>query len=160
MKTISKLWFETKISYEKTMDDGLTKKAIETYVVDALSFTEAEAQLMKEMSARISGAFEVENIKKASFKEVFFTEIDTDDRFYKAKLQFITRDEKTDKEKRTNHYFLVQAPSLEQAVKNVKEGMSGTMSDYEIASISDTTIIDVFLHNEILEATAKPEYEE
>ena len=139
-------WFETKIRYEKTMDDGLQKKVTEQYVVYALSFTEAESSITDEMSSYISGEFEVTDIKKALYKEVFFSEADSDDKWYKAKLQFITIDEKTDKEKRSNVYYLVQASSLQVAVKHIEEVMGTTAIDYAIAALQETMVLDVFEH--------------
>ncbi len=144
MRTRTATWFETKIQYEKTMDDGLQKKVKEQYVVDALSFTEAEKRITEEMSSYISGAFDVADIKKATYKEIFFSDEATADRWYKAKVQFITIDEKTEKEKRSNVYYLVQASTLQGALKNVDEVMGGTMIDYAIAAISETTVMDVF----------------
>ncbi len=139
-------WFETKIRYEKTMDDGLQKKVTEQYTVDALSFTEAESCITEEMSSYISGEYEISDIKKAAYKEVFFSEDDHDDRWYKAKLQFITIDEKTQKEKRSNVFYLVQAASLPGAVKHIEEVMGATAIDYVIASLAETLIMDVFEH--------------
>ena len=144
MRTRTTTWFETKIQYEKTMEDGLQKKVKEQYVVDALSFTEAEKRITEEMSSYISGAFDVADIKKATYKEIFFSDEATADRWYKAKVQFITIDEKTEKEKRSNVYYLVQASTLQGALKNVDEVMGGTMIDYAIAAISETTVMDVF----------------
>ena len=139
-------WFETKIRYEKTMEDGMQKKVTEQYTLDAFSFTEAEASITEEMSSYISGEFEVADIKKATYKEVFFSDAESDDRWYKAKLQFITIDEKTQKEKRSNVYYLVQAGTLHTAVKYIEEVMGTTMIDYVIASIAETMILDVFEH--------------
>lgn len=144
MRTRTTTWFETKIQYEKTMEDGLQKKVKEQYVVDALSFTEAEKRITEEMSSYISGTFDVADIKKASYKEIFFSDEGTADRWYKAKVQFITIDEKTEKEKRTNVYYLVQASTIHNAVKNIDEVMGSTMIDYAIAAVSETTIMDVF----------------
>ena len=145
-------WFETKIRYEKTMDDGLQKKVTEQYTVDALSFTEAESSITEEMSSYISGEYEVSDIKKAAYKEVFFSENDSDDRWYKAKLQFITIDEKTQKEKRSNVYYLVQAATLPGAVGHIEEVMGTTAIDYVIASVAETLIMDVFEHKNIQKA--------
>ncbi|MBO4851278.1 MAG: DUF4494 domain-containing protein [Prevotella sp.] len=142
-------WFETKIRYEKTMEDGLPKKVTEQYTVDALSFTEAESQITDEMLSYINGEYEVADIKKAAYKEVFFSEADSDDRWYKAKLQFITIDEKSQKEKRSNVYYLVQASSLPVAVKHIEEVMGATAIDYVIASIAETLIMDVFEHKAV-----------
>jgi len=110
------------------------------------------------MSSYISGAFDVADIKKASYKEVFFSDEETADRWYKAKLQFITIDEKTEKEKRSNVNYLVQAGSLNGAVKNIDEVMGGTMIDYVIASVSETTLMDVFEYKK-KEVEQKPEFE-
>ena len=144
MRSRTATWFECKISYEKVMEDGLQKKVTEQYVVDALSFSEAEKRIIEEMSAYISGEFEVTDVKKAQYKEVFFSDTDLEDRYYKAKLMFITIDEKTDKEKRSAVVYLVQAATLDGAVKNINEVMDGTMIDYEKSNIAETKIIDVF----------------
>ncbi len=154
------MWFECRIKYEKTMDDGLQKKVSETYVVDALSFTEAEQRIMEEMSSYISGEFEVADIKKAVYKEIFFSDADMADRWYKTKLQFITIDEKTEKEKRSAVNYLVQAGTLNGAVKNIDEVMSGTMIDYVIASISESTLMDVFEYGKDKKEDEKPEFEQ
>ena len=126
------------------MEDGLQKKVNENYTVDALSFTEAEKRIMEEMSSYISGEFSVKDIKIAPYKEIFFSDDPSADRWYKAKLQFITIDEKTEKEKRSNVYYLVEGCSLESARRNIDEVMDGTMIDYSIASVSETPIMDVF----------------
>ena len=162
MRTRTAEWFETKIKYEKTMEDGQQKKVTEAYVVDALSFTEAERRITEEMSSYISGEFDVTDLKKASYKEIFFSDAETADRWYKTKLQFITIDEKTEKEKRSNVYYLVQAATLPEAVSNINEVMSGTMIDYVIASIAETQLMDVFEYQMIKkeERDDRPEYEE
>ena len=144
MRSKTATWFECKIRYEKVMEDGLQKKVTEQYVVDALSFSEAEQRIIEEMSAYISGEFEVTDVKKAQYKEVFFDDAEMSDRYYKAKLAFITIDEKTEKEKRSNVTYLVQAATLDGAVKNINEVMDGTMIDYEKSNIAETKVMDVF----------------
>ena len=141
------------------MEDGMPKRVKELYVVDALSFTEAEKRISEEMSSYISGAFEVVDIRKATYKEIFFSEDASADRWYKAKLQFITIDEKTEKEKRSNVFYLVHAANFQQAASNINEVMGGTMIDYVIASIAETAIMDVFEANAPVK-DSKPEYEE
>ena len=160
MKSRTAIWFECKIRYEKVMEDGLQKPVTENYVVDALSFSEAEERIIEEMSSYISGEFDVKDIKKAAYKEIFFSESDTADKWYKARLQFITLDEKTDKEKRSTVTYLVQAGSFNAAVKNIDEVMGGTMIDYIIASVAETTIMDVFEYTQIQKKDDKPEFEE
>lgn len=144
MKSRTAEWFECKIRYEKTTEDGLQKKVTEAYTVDALSFTEAEQRILEEMSSYISGEFEVADIKKAPYKEIFFSDDASADRWYKSRLQFITIDEKTEKERRSSVNYLVQASTLNEAVQNITEVMAGTMSDYVISSVAETTLMDVF----------------
>ncbi len=146
MKSKTSTWFECKISYDKVMDDGIEKKVTQIYVVDALSFTEAESSIIEEMSSYVSGAFEVKDIKKATYREVFFSDDASSDRYYKCRLQFITIDEKTEKEKRSAVTYLVHASSLFSAVKSIEEIMSGSIQDYVISSVSETLIMDVFEH--------------
>jgi hypothetical protein len=116
----------------------------EQYTVDALSFSEAEQRITEKMSAYISGEFEITDVRKAPYKEVFFSDNELEDRWYKAKLAFITIDERTEKQKRSAVTYLVQAGTLDGAVKNINEVMNGTMIDYEKSNISETKTIDVF----------------
>ena len=146
MRSKTSTWFETKIRFDKTIETGETKKATECYVVDALSFTEAESTIINKMKDYVSGDMEVKAIKRAPYGEVFFSDIDSDDKFYKAKLQFITLDDKTEKEKKSNVYYLVQASSIEKARKSIDEIMGKSMVDYSIASITETPVMDVFEH--------------
>ena len=157
MRSRTAVWFECKIRYEKVMEDGLQKKVNENYVVDALSFSEAEKRITEEMSSYISGEFEVADIKKAAYKEIFFTDDNIADKWYKAKLQFITIDEKTEKEKRSTVNYLVQAGSMNGAMKHIDEVMGGTMIDYVVSSVAETTLMDVFEYGK---TNDKPEYEQ
>ena len=160
MRSRTATWFECKIRYEKIMEDGMQKKVTEAYVVDALSFSEAEECIIEEMSSYISGEFNVTDIKKAPYGEIFFSDQEMADRWYKAKLQFITLDEKTEKEKRSNVNYLVQAGSFNGAVKNLEEVMGGTMIDYSIVSVNETTLMDVFEHlAKANKQDDKPEFE-
>ena len=146
MRSKTSLWFETKVKYDKTMEDGQPKKVSESYVVEAMSFGEAEEKITEEMSAYISGEFDVKAITPTTYGEIFFSENTNDDRWYKTKLQFITIDEKTEKEKRSNAYYLVQANSLQNAVKNIEEVLNTGMQDWKIASVAETMILDVYEH--------------
>ena len=143
MRSRTANWFICKIRYEKVMEDGLQKKVTEQYVVDALSFTEAEARIIEEMSSFISGEFEVVEIDRCVFKEIFFSDSE-DSYWYKSKVQFITIDEKTEKEKKSNVYYLVEGTSLANARSNINDVFSGTMIDYKIAGINETSIENVF----------------
>ncbi len=147
MRSRTSDWFETKIRYAKTQEDGTQKNVTEQYVVDALSFTEAEGSILEEMKVYISGDYKITDIKPAAYHEIFFSDMEKDDKWYKTKLQFITIDEKTEKEKRSTVTYLVQAATLPAAVKNIGEVMGGTMIDYEITSVAETQIMDVFEHD-------------
>ena len=118
-------------------------------MVDALTFTEAEAIITEEMSSYISGDFEVKDIKKATYKEILFSDKATDDKWYKVKVQAISINEKTEKETRVNRYSLVQAQTLMLAVKYVEDDMRGSLADETIVSIAETKVMDVFEHREI-----------
>ena len=135
-------WFECKVSYEKLMENGMQKKVTEPYLVDALSFTEAEARIIEEVKHTVSGEFMVTDIKRAKIAELFFNE--AGDRYYKFKVFFITLDEKSGAEKKTAVQMLAQASDLKEAITILETGMKGTMSDYVIGSITETAIMDVF----------------
>ena len=139
-------WFKTKVKYQKTMEDGSEKVVSEAYVVDALSFTEAESAIIDEMSVYVSGELRVSGIAKSNFDEIFFSDKEDDDSFYICKLQFITIDDKSNKEKRSNVTYLVQAKSMHRAISNIDEVMGKTMIDYEIIGLSKTNVYDVFEH--------------
>ena len=109
MRTKTSEWFECKVQYDKVTEDGTNKKVTELYVVEAISFTEAESRIVEEMSQYISGEYEVKDNKKAKYKEIWLSDDVSADRYYKAKLQFITLDEKSGKEKRSNFVSLVEA---------------------------------------------------
>lgn len=139
-------WFECSIRYEKTMENGMLKKVTEKYLVDSLSFTEAEARIIEEMTPFISGEFTVADIKRANYSELFPCDEEAADSWFKCKLVFITLDEKSGAEKKTTTQVLVQAADLRDAVKKLDEGMKGTMADYQISSLSETAIIDVYFY--------------
>jgi len=141
-------WFECKVKYEKTQDDGSVKKVCEPYLVDAVNFTEAERRITQEMQPLISGEFEVSDIKRVRYAELFETALESADRWFKAKLQFITLDEKTGKERKSSQLLLVQAADLAGALERLQEGMKESMLDYTIASIAETQLMDVFHYQE------------
>lgn len=135
-------WFECKVRYDKTQDNGMEKTVTEPYLVDALSFTEAEERIVKEMEPFISGDFSVSDIRRKKFVETVFS--NSGDRYYNARLAFITLDEKSGSGKRTNVNMLVQASDLRDALETVEATMKGSVADYEIVGITETAIIDVY----------------
>lgn len=141
-------WFECKIRFEKTLENGTAKKVTEPYLVDALSFTEAEARIIEEVAPFISGEYTVQDIKRANYTELFFAKDSKADRWFKAKLTFVTLDEKSGGEKKTSSNVLVQAADLRDAVKKLDEGMKGSMADYVISAMQETAIMDVYPYSE------------
>ena len=127
-------WFLCKIRYEKVMENGMQKKVTEPYLVDALSFTEAEARIIEEVTPFISGEFTVSDISRAHYS----------DKWFAGRLAFITLDEKSSKEKRTYTNVLIQAADIHDAMKKLDEGMKGTMADYSSILLKETAIVDVY----------------
>ena len=146
MRTLSGKFFIVGVRYQKTLEDGTEAMTTEQYVVNALSWTECEESTLDNMSVYASGDLDITAMKKAQFSELFLSDVDDEDKYYECVMNFITIDEKTQKEKRTKVRYLVQGKSLENARKNVDEAMDKTMIDYDITSIKETSIMDVFLH--------------
>ena len=138
-------WFECKVKYDKLAENGQQKTVTEPYLVDALSFTEAEARIIEEITPFISGDFKVTAVKRTNTAEIFWDE--EADRWYRVKVNFVTIDEKTAVEKKTANYIMVQAADFKKAFDNFMAGMKGTMSDFEVASITETATMDVYQAN-------------
>ena len=143
MKQISGIWFEVKVRYEQTQEDGLEKMVTETYVYKAADFGEAYDKAIKNMSTFISGDFGITAMKIAQYGEVVMQDDTTEEKYYRVKVIFITLDEKTQKEKRTACYYLVNADSVEKARKYTDTAFSDTLIDYVIEAVQEAKIIDV-----------------
>lgn len=137
-------WFSVRVTFDKVEESGKQVKAKEVYLVDALSFTEAEARIIEEMAPYIIGEFTVRDIKRASYSELFYADAPLADRWYKCRLGFVTIDEKAGKEKITYTNVLVQACEFRDAVKRIDKGMKGSMADYVIVLMQETAIMDVY----------------
>lgn len=135
-------WIEVKVRYEKLTEKGVTVKVTEPFLVDALSCTEAEARIVEEVSPYVSGELNVLSVNKTKISEVFWNA--DGDKFYKVKVNYITLDEKTGAEKRSSSFILVQASTFADAFSNFNKGMHYSMLDYEIESIAETKIVDVY----------------
>lgn len=136
------MWFECRARYDKMQENGTVKKVNEPYLVDALSFSEAEDRFVENLTPYMSGDFFVSAIKRTKIAEIFFD--DTADKYWMVKVNFITIDEFSGKEKKSPSYILVQANDDASAKERFNEGMKGTLADYAIESISETKIMDVF----------------
>lgn len=140
-------FFICTVAYNKTMEDGNEKRVKESFVVDAFTFTEAESRIIEEMQPYMSREFEIMDISKAPFSEIFLTDNAAADRYYKVKVKFLSIDEKTCKEKISTVVYLVQADSTQSAQTNTDKVLGKSMMDYTLASIIETKILDIFLHS-------------
>lgn len=136
------LWFECRVRFDKMMENGSVKRVTEPYLVDALSFTEAEARIIQEIRPFISGDFTIPAIKKTNIAEIFPD--DTADKWWLVKYNLITIDEKSAKERKTAVCVMVQADSQQGATDAFNKGMKGTMADFEIEKVAETKIMDVY----------------
>ena len=138
-------WFESKVRYEKTQEDGMPKSVTETYVVDGIDFGDAFKNISEYSIKNIAGEFEIVAMKKAQYAEIaLYNSIGNV--FYRVKINMITIDEKTDKQKKTPMFLLVRADNINEARKAVDdEYMKDTMIDYEISSVVETKIVE--FHN-------------
>lgn len=141
-------FYEVGVRYDKTQENGTSKKVTEKYAVDAVSFGEAETSIVKEMRTYISGEYKLTSNSLANYHEVVTTEADNADKYYKVRAAFITFDDKTQREKRSNTNFLVQASSLRNAVDNFDTFMGSSMIDYSIVSVQETKLMDIFFHED------------
>lgn len=139
---MSVTWYECKVKYRKTHETGEQKVTTETYLLDAVSYTEAEARISEEMQSLTSEEYMITNIRVANICEVHPWE--KGDRWFKSKVALIAYDEESGKERKTNQYLLVQANDVKEAYDQTIEAMKGTMGDYNIPAISESPIMDVF----------------
>ena len=137
-------WFEAKVKYIKINEDGREKKVNEAYLLDAMSYTEAESRITHEMESVIKGDYYISSLKKSNITELVPSEDENDDRWYKAKVNIIDADEVSGKGKSTAQYYLVAAADTDRALENLKKNLSTFVVPYEITNISDTKFIDVF----------------
>lgn len=142
---MSATWYECKVKYRKLDEaSGVVKLKTEPFLVDAISYTEAEARITEEMSAYLADSDEIKitNIKVANYAEIH--PFENSDRWFKSKVSLIAYDEESGKERKTNLYLLVQANDVKEAFENTLEAMKDTMGDFTIPAITESPIMDVF----------------
>ncbi len=139
---MSATWYECKVKYRKTDESGVQKMTTEPYLVDAISYTEAESRINEEMSAYVSEEFKITNIKVANYAEIH--PFENSDRWFKSKVSLIAYDEESGKERKSNMYLLIQANDVKEAFDNTNEAMNNTMGDYTIPAVAESPIMDVF----------------
>ncbi|WP_299153440.1 DUF4494 domain-containing protein [uncultured Christiangramia sp.] len=139
---MSVVWYECKVKYRKTHETGESKVTTETYLLDAVSYTEAEARITEEMKTYTSEEFMITNIKVANLSEVH--PFENSDRWFKSKVSLISYDDESGKERKSNLYMLIQANDVKQAYENTEQALQETMGDYSIPAITESPILDVF----------------
>ena len=137
-------WFEARISYMKVGEDRREKKVSESYLLDAMSYTEAEARVIKEMESIVPGDYYIKSLKKSNITELVSSEDENDDRWYKAKVNIIDADAVSGQEKCSSQYYLVAASNFNRALDNLEKSLATFVVPYEIGSITDTDFMDVF----------------
>lgn len=135
-------WHEARVKYIKNAEDGTLKKVTETYLVDALSIPEANKRVTDEVAPYVVSDFEVTGVKQVKIAELF--EDNNSMKWFKAKVNMITLDEDSGEEKRTPVSIIVEAPTFKESLANLETGMKGTLSDWEVADIVTTKIVDIF----------------
>jgi len=138
-------WFTIKVKYTKQLEDGRLKRVTEPYLVDAISFTDAEARIYEEVGTNIKGEFLITGISKTDYADIFYYE-DADD-WYKCKLSYVSVDADSGKEKKVSNNFLVTASSVKEAYERIKESLSEMTVTFEIPSIMLSPIVEVLPYN-------------
>lgn len=137
-------WFEVKIKYNKISEEGKEVKVSETYLIDAMSFTEAESRITTSLKEMIQGNFYIVSIKKSNITELIESDDINDDKYFKAKIAIIDADQISGKIKRSNQYFLIAGADVDRALEYLKKTLSTYVVPTDIVSLGDSNIIDVF----------------
>lgn len=143
-------WFECKVVFDRAIDSETMEKVREVYLVDALSFAEAENRITEEMTPFIYGEFLVDSIKRQKYVDRYESDLSSPDRYFKAKIQYVTLDEKSGKEKKTSSLVLVHASTSDEALRVIEKVMSGTTMEYSVPEVKETPILDVFEYSSVL----------
>lgn len=142
MKTAN--WFEATVKYIKVMEDGRERKVKESYLLDAMSYTEAETRIKSEMESIVKGDYYISSLKPSNIIEVISSDDLNDDRWYKAKIAIIDADQVSGKEKKANSYYLVAASCTNKSLENINKNLSTYIVPWEVVSVADTNFMDVF----------------
>lgn len=142
------VWFECKVKYQKIDDNGRERNVTESYLLDAVSFTDAEARIIAELQTMVRGEFTVTDIKKSKISEVFPFEVG--EWWYRATINLVTIDEEAGKEKKLRVFYLIQADDIEQSLQRLQESLSFLVVPYVTTSIAVSNIVDVFPYKPVV----------
>ena len=137
-------WFECKVTYERAGEKGLNTKVNEVYLVQGFTFTEIEKRLTKELQPQVTGEFNINKIERTKYNELVDSNSETADKWFKCKISIITVDEVSAKEKKTSVVILVKADDVSGAVKNLTKHMEDSVMDYDLVSVNESAIVDIF----------------
>lgn len=139
-----KEWYECKVTYDKENEDGQLKRATEKYLAEAISFTDAEAVITKNVGEFISlsGNFNVMAVKKEKISEI--VKEDGSGTWFKVKVAYISIDEESGKEKRSFSTVYFEGNDILTLPVKIKSHFSNSLSDYIIIKIEETNIIEIF----------------
>lgn len=140
-------FYECTVKYDKTQENGVVKTTTEKYMVEAISFADAENRFIEEITPFVSGEYDINPIRRLIVGDIFESDDPEADRWFKSKLAFITIDEKTGIEKKSPQIVYVRAKDFDDARNTIQEGMKGTLADWEKSAIQETTIMDVIRIN-------------
>lgn len=134
-------WFNCKVKYLRVDETGKEKNVTEPYLVDAVSFSDAEARIHKLLEPYMKGDLEIKTLSKANITEVF--DFEDDGVWYKSKITYLDVDPDTEKKKKITQYALVRASDVKQAYERTEDNLT-LLVPYDIPSVQETSIIDVF----------------
>lgn len=140
-------WHTIKVKYTKQFTDGTLKRVTEPYLVNSISFTDAEARIHQEVGEFVRGEFMVTSISKTDFADIFH--YDDAEVWYKCKVAYVSEDLDSGKEKKVNNNFLVTAHNVKEAYERIEESLKGLMVSYEISVIQTTPIVEIFPYEAI-----------
>ena len=149
-------WYTCKVKYNRYDDEGKYKTVTEPYLVDAVSFTEAESRIYEKVGDLVDGDFFVTTINKSNISDIFH--FDNTDKWYLSKVKYVSVDEESGKEKKITSNMLVAAENVKDAYEKIEEGLSTMLVPYDVTSITESPIIDIFPY-ESGEEPAKEEEE-
>jgi len=134
-------WFEVKSKCVRQQEDGTLKRVTETYIIDALSFSEAEARYNKKIGAEIPGEFNIVAIKIKSIADVF--KYEDSEEWYEAKVKFVSIDTDSGKEKKVSNTMIVTASTVKEAYERIKGSLSDMTIGFTITDTKQTSIMEV-----------------
>lgn len=137
-------FFEVSIRCSEITEEGKVKKHRKKYLLDSVSFSEAEARIIEELKEMIQGDFCIEAIKKSNITELVDSNDANDDKWFKAKVAIIDADTITGREKRSNVYFLVAGSDVNVALENLHKSLSTYLVPTDVVQVGDSNIMDVF----------------